>query len=235
MIPSRISKRTVGAAVSAAATGLTAAATIVALAPAPVSAGTGSDSAAGTGTDSASGIVTSGLGIPPLSTVTSLGAPQDSSLVSVPANPALTASVLHVLANAAEGTARASAADLNIAGGKLIASLVTASCAPGGGTATLLDAVLAGQRIPVSPAPNTTIALPPGAGQIAAITLNKQVKNDRGGLTVTAIELRLGTGDAQKTIDVSTANCVAPAAHTTPGVPAAPAPTPQRRSLPVTG
>lgn len=233
MIPPRMNKRTVGAAVSAAATGLTAVATIAALAPAPVSAGT--DSASGTGTASASGIVTSGLGIPPLSTVTSLGTQQDNSLASVPANPALTASVLHVLANAALGTARASAADLNIGDGKLIASLVTASCAPGGGTATLLDAVLAGHEIPVSPPPNTTIAVPPGAGQIVAITLNKQVKNGHGGLTVTAIELQLGTGRGQKTIDVSTANCVAPAAQTTPGVPAAPAPTPQRGSLPVTG
>jgi hypothetical protein len=80
--------------------------------------------------------------------------------------------------------------------------------------------------------------VPPGVDHIVAITLNKQVKNSQGGLTVTAIEVQLGTGSAEKTIDISTANCAAPTAHTSPGtpsVPAAPAPTPQRGSLPVTG
>jgi hypothetical protein len=222
-----MTKRTAGATASAAAAGLAAAATIVAMSPAPAGAGTG--------TTSASGIITSGLGLPPLETVTSNGAQQDKSLLSIPSNPVLNAKVLHVLANAEQGTARASTADLNIGGGKLIASLVTASCKPGGGNATLLDAIVAGHKIPVSPPPNTTIAVPPGAGHIVAITLNKQVKNSEGGLTVTAIEVQLGTGSGQKTIDVSTANCAAPTAHTAPAAPAAPAPTPQHGNLPVTG
>jgi hypothetical protein len=221
-----MTKRTAGATASAAAAGLAAAATIVAMSPAPAGAGTG--------TTSASGIITSGLGLPPLETVTSNGAQQDKSLLSIPSNPVLNAKVLHVLANAEQGTARASTADLNIGGGKLIASLVTASCKPGGGNATLLDAIVAGHKIPVSPPPNTTIAVPPGAGHIVAITL-KQVKNSEGGLTVTAIEVQLGTGSGQKTIDVSTANCAAPTAHTAPAAPAAPAPTPQHGNLPVTG
>jgi hypothetical protein len=201
----------------------------MALAPVPV--------LADTSPSSATGILTSGLGIPPLSTVSSNGKAEGSSLLSTPSIPALTASALHVFANGEQGTARASAADLNI-GGKLIASLVTASCKPGGGNATLLNAIVAGHAIPVAPPPNTTIAVPPGAGHIVAITLNKQVANSQGGLTVTAIEVQLGTGSAQKTIDISTANCAAPTAHTspaTPAVPAAPAPVPLRGELPVTG
>jgi hypothetical protein len=226
-----ITKRT---AAAAATTALTAAATIMALAPAPVLADTSPSSAAG--------ILTSGLGLAPLSTVSSNGKAEDSSLLSTPSSiPALTASVLHVFADGAQGTARASAADLNIGSGQLIASLVTASCKPGGGDATLLNAIVAGHAIPVAPPPNTTIAVPPGVDHIVAITLNKQVKNSQGGLTVTAIEVQLGTGSAEKTIDISTANCAAPTAHTSPGtptspsVPAAPAPTPQRGTLPVTG
>jgi hypothetical protein len=220
----KATKRTAAAAATAA---LTATATVMALSPAPV--------LAGTSPTSASGILTSGLGIPPLSTVSSDGQAEDNTLVSIPANSAVTASVLHVLADAAQGTARASAADLDIGGGKLIASLVTASCEPGGGRTTLLDAIIAGHAIPVAPAPNTTIALPPGAGHIVAITLNKQVKNGRGGITVTAIEVQLGAGSEQKTVDISTANCTAPTAHTSPGVPAAPAPRPEHGTLPVTG
>jgi hypothetical protein len=199
----------------------------MALDPAPV--------LAGASPTSASGILTSGLGIPALSTVSSDGQAEDNTLVRIPANSVLTASALHVLADAAQGTARASAADLNIGAGQLIASLVTASCAPGGGRATLLNAIVAGHAIPVAPAPNTTIALPPGPGHIVAITLNKQVKNREGGLTVTAIEVDLGAGRERKAIDISTANCTAPTAQTSPGVPAAPAPTPERGTLPVTG
>jgi hypothetical protein len=222
-----VTKRTAAAAATAA---LTAAATIMALAPAPV--------LADTSPSSATGILTSGLGLAPVSTVSSNGKAEDSSLLSTPSIPALTASVLHVFADGAQGTARASAADLNIGGSQLIASLVTASCKPGGGNATLLNAIVGGHAIPVAPPPNTTIAVPPGAGHIVAITLNKQVKNSQGGLTVTALEVQLGTGSAQKTIDISTANCAAPTtttAHTSPAVPAAPAPVPLRGDLPVTG
>lgn len=221
----KVTKRTAGAAAA-----LTTAATIMAVGPVPVRADTSPASPA-----SAAGILTSGLGIPPLSTASSDGKAVDRSLLSIPANPALTAKVLHVLADADQGTARASVADLNIGAGKLIASLVTASCAPGGGSATLLDAIVAGHDLPVAPPPNTTIALPPGAGHIVAITLNKQVKNDHGGLTVTAIEIQLLSGSLRKTIDISTARCAAPTAVTSPGVPPAPAPTPQQGTLPVTG
>jgi hypothetical protein len=212
---------------AASATAALTAGTVMALSPVPVFADTSPTSA--------SGILTSGLGIPPLSTVSSQGKAEENSLVSIPANQALTTSVLHVLADAEQGTARASVADVNLGGGKLIASLVTASCEPGGGSATLLDAIVAGHAIPVAPPPNTTIAVPPGVGHIVAITLNKQVKNSHGGLTVTAIEVQLGAGRGQKSIDISTANCSAPTAVTSPGVPAAPAPTPQRGTLPVTG
>jgi hypothetical protein len=228
-----VTKRTAAAAATAA---LTAAATVIALAPVPA--------LAGTSPSSASGILTSGLGIPPISAVSSNGKAEDSSLLSTPNIPDLTASVLHVFADGDQGTARASAAGLNVGGGQLIASLVTASCKPGGGNATLLNATVAGHAIPVAPPPNTTIAVPPGAGHIVAITLNKQVKNSQGGITVSAIEVQLGTGSAQKTIDISTANCAAPTAHTSPvtpishtspAVPAAPAPVPLRGDLPVTG
>jgi hypothetical protein len=225
----KITKRTAGAA-----TALTAAAAIMAMGPSPVRADTGPAGPAGPA--SATGILSTGLGIPALSSVSSTGNAVGSSLLSIPANPVLTAKILHVLADANKGTARASVADLNLGEGKLLASLVTASCSPGGGGTTLADAIIAGHALPVAPPPNFTVALPPGAGHIVAITLNKQVKNAQGGLSVTAIEVRLLSGSLEKTIDISTANCAAPTAATAPGVPpAAPAPTPQVGTLPVTG
>jgi hypothetical protein len=228
----KVTKRTAGAA-----TALTAAAAIMAMGPSPVRADTGPAGPAGpAGPTSATGILSNGLGIPPLSSVSSTGNAVGGSLLTIPANPVLTAKILHVLADANQGTARASVADLNLGEGKLLASLVTASCSPGGGGATLADAIIAGHALPVAPPPNFTVALPPGAGHIVAITLNKQVKNAQGGLSVTAIEVRLLSGSLEKTIDISTANCAAPTAATAPGVPpAAPAPTPQVGTLPVTG
>jgi hypothetical protein len=235
----KVNRRIAVSAASTGAAGLTAAATFLAMSPAPVSAGTTPTSA--------TGITSTGLNLPPLEAVTSNGPLQDQSLITIPANPLLSGKILHETADGTLGKARSSVADLDLGQGKLIASLLTASCTPGGGKSDIVHAVLAGHDLPVSAPPNTTITVPPkspiktglpSAPQIAAITLNKQVKNSDGGMTVTALEVVLGPAGQQKTIDISTAHCAALAAHTAPSSPAAPpapAPTPHHGTLPVTG
>ena len=231
----KVSRRIALSAASTGATGLAAAATFMAMMPAPVSAATSHSSSADP--TSATGINSPGSGLPPLESVVSHGPLQDQSLITIPSNPLLSGKILHETADGALGKARSSVADLNIGQGKLIASLLTASCTPTGAKSDLVHAVLAGHDLPVSAPPNTTIAVPPNvpgapsAPQIVAITLNKQVKTSNG-ITVTALQVVLGPKGQQKTINVSQAKCADPASATTP---AAPAPKPHHGSLPVTG
>jgi len=144
-----------------------------------------------------------------------------ASLLGVPANPLLRAGVL----NAAAGLtySRASVADLRILRAALTASAVTAVCRAGTGRSSLVDAALAGTRLPVAAGPNTRVGPVglPGVGSVE-LTLNKQVWQG-GRLTVTAISLRaLG-----QQVSIASATCRAMAA--------APTPKPVKNNLPVTG
>ncbi|WP_433179361.1 choice-of-anchor P family protein [Actinoallomurus sp. CA-150999] len=203
---------------------------------------------AATGTGSAYGLAATGLvNIPQTPAVT---ATADKSLVSLPANPLIDVKVLHVTAKPA--SARASVVDLSIAKAALTAHLVTATCKGGTGTSTLADARIGNHRLAAYAAPNSALNIPVQGLGTVGVTLNKQVRNPDGSLTVTAIEVRLT--DAQ-TISISSATCGAGTSSRPPSPPPgqatgkpipgptdptrppgqAPKPTPVPGNLPVTG
>jgi hypothetical protein len=198
------------------------------------------------GLASAYGVSATGLvNVPQTPQVSSVTGPRTKSLVELPPNPLVTLKVLHTTAVTARS--RASVVDLKVAQAALSAHLVTATCSSGQGASHLVKASLAGRRLAVDAAPNSTIAVPVQGVGTASVVLNKQVHNVDGSLTVTAVEVRLAlaTGQSQ-TIDVSSATCSAAAAPKPPaptptptptGTPPgqAPAPTPVPTDLPVTG
>ncbi|GLZ41028.1 choice-of-anchor P family protein [Actinokineospora sp. NBRC 105648] len=69
------------------------------------------------------------------------------------------------------------------------------------GSTSLANVALAGVTVPVNPAPNTVIAVPPGPipPPLLSITFNEQITNPDGSLTVNGVHVRLnallGTGD----------------------------------------
>jgi hypothetical protein len=207
------------------------------------------------GSSSAFGVSASGLvNIPKTPAVTSTAQPNNKSLAELPTNPLVELKLLRV--GATPGHARASVLDLKVAKAALTAHLITATCAGGKGSSHLVKASLAGRRLAVDAAPNSTLSVPVQGLGTASVVLNKQVHSADGGLTVTAIELSLpiGRGKAQ-TISISSATCVggsagSPGAPGSPGKPTtspspsptsstppgeAPKPTPVPSDLPVTG
>jgi hypothetical protein len=212
---------------------------------APASAATG-------GAGAAYGVAATGLvNIPQTPAVTSTSQPNDKSLAELPPNPLVSLKVLHV--TAAPGKARASVVDLKVAQAALTAHLVTAKCVAGKGASHLVKASLAGHRLAVDAAPNSTVAVPVTGLGTVSVVLNKQVHDAAGNLVVTAIEVNLpvGAGKAQ-TISISSATCsgdmpggpgntpgspTPTPTPTSPGTPPgeAPAPTPVPGDIPVTG
>jgi hypothetical protein len=149
-----------------------------------------------------------------------------NTLASVNAGGLVTTGVVNTsaTADAATGgfTSAASVDNLAINIGPLVvgaAGVVTASCtaaqAGNTGASTLagLTASLAGLpiTIPVNPAPNTTVSIAVGLIQIATLTLNEQIANADGGLTVNALHLTLLGGVlgsiAAGDVIVSSATC----------------------------
>jgi hypothetical protein len=213
-------------------------------APAAIAASASASPAAGT--SSAFGVAATGLvNVPATPVVSSATSPNDKSLIELPPNPLVKLKVLHT--SAKDDRSRASVVDLRVAQAALSAHLVTAKCQGGQGSSHLVKASLGGKRLAVDAAPNSTVTVPlQGVGTVSA-TLNKQVKNADGSLTVTAIEVKLAlaTGQSQ-TIDISSATCSAgdqskpptptptpTPTNTPPGQ--APVPTPVPTDLPVTG
>lgn len=196
------------------------------------------------GTASAFGVSAVGLvNVPQTPQVSSLNGPRSKSLAELPPNPLVKLKVLHT--SAVPGHSRAAVVDLKVLPAALSAHLVTARCVDGKGSSHLVKASIAGRRLAVSAAPNSTISVPVEGVGTVSVVLNKQARNADGSLTVTAIEMKLGlaTGQAQ-TIDVSSATCAAgapkpPAPTPTPTQPSppsqAPVPTPVPTDLPVTG
>ncbi|TDD79884.1 hypothetical protein E1293_22150 [Actinomadura darangshiensis] len=201
------------------ATGLAATATPAFAAPALAAPG---------GEGSAYGLnVTGPLPVPPVPAVSSGGGPVSKSLLRENHTKLVNASALDVTASAAR--ARSSVADLSVPTAKLLAHAVTAKCVGGQGTAHLARAVLAGKRLDASPPPNTTVPVDiDGLGR-TSLTLNKQQRTSDGRLNVTAMELALPGGKGA--VRVASATC-----GRTPETPSeAPAPTPVKHDLPVTG
>jgi hypothetical protein len=191
---------------------------------------------------SAYGVSATGLvNVPQTPRVSSLAGPRDTSLAELPPNPLVTLKVLHT--SVATARSRASVVDLKVAEAALSARLVTASCSGGRGASHLVKASLAGRRLAVDAAPNSTLAVPVTGVGTVSVVLNKQVRNADGSLTETAVEVKLtlATGGSQ-TVDVSSATCSAATASkpptlaptsTPPGQ--APVSTPVPTDLPVTG
>lgn len=180
---------------------------------------------------SAFGIAATGLlNIPQTPSVSSASRPNTRSLTSLPGNPLVRLSLLR--AHATPGHAEASVIDLRIAKAAitpdavLSAKLITARCDGGHGTSRLVDVRLAGRSIGASSAPNSRLTVPiQGLGGVE-VTINKQVRNGNGTLTVTALELAVHALGKTQTIDISSATCAGSEA---------PKPTPVPSDLPVTG
>ena len=232
-------------AATAAAAGISSVVAAMALAPAPVLADSGAQS-------SAFGLAATGVvPIPPTPMVESSGPLVTKNLASLPSNPAISASLLDVAAQA--DAAKASVAQVDLGGEMGIkATVLDAACKGNTGNADIGSLQIAGQPQQVAGAPaNTQIQVPPGAQGIVSIIVNKQVPNANGGVTVTALEISVDLsklpappaglpapppGAPAETIDVSQANCAAAPTSTGTGTPPpAPAPKPGQGTLPVTG
>ncbi|MFD2417599.1 choice-of-anchor P family protein [Amycolatopsis pigmentata] len=148
-------------------------------------------------------------------------------------------------ARAGSGQSRASIGDLKIGLGAgkpvLTASAIEARCGHGNHSSTLARAALGDHKLGVGTAPNTKVAVP----GLASVTLNKQVTNKDGSVTVTAISIDV---DGIQKLDLASCTCNEEASSPTTGtsssqptsvVPVvngkAPAPTPVKAHLDVTG
>ncbi|MGH3375164.1 MAG: choice-of-anchor P family protein [Actinoallomurus sp.] len=191
----------------------------------PASASGGGD------VSSAYGIAASGLlNIPRTPSVTAGSRPNTRSVVSIPGNPLVQLSVLRT--RAVPGHAEASVVDLRIAkvaispNAVLSAKLITAKCDDGVGQSRLVDVRLAGRAIQAGASPNSRITVPvEGLGGVQ-VTVNKQVRNPDGSVTVTALELAVRALGRSQAIAISSATCAGGEA---------PRPTPVPSDLPVTG
>lgn len=223
---------------------------VVLAAAASASPANGTASARTGGPAWAFGVSATGLvNIPQTPMVSSLSGPRTKSLVELPPNPLVKLKVLHT--SATPGRSRAAVVDLKVPKAALSAHLVTARCTDGKGSSHLVRASLAGRRLTRDAAPNSTLTLPVQGLGTVSVVLNKQVRNADGGLTVTAIEVKLALAGGQaQVIDVSSATCAAaapkppsptptptptPTRTQTPPPSQAPAPTPVPSDLPVTG
>jgi hypothetical protein len=140
---------------------------------------------------------------------------------------------------AVPGHSEASVVDLKIAKAAispkavLSAKLITARCDDGGGSSRLVDVRLAGRGIQAGASPNSRITVPiEGLGAVQ-VTINKQVHNSDGSVTITALELAVQALGKSQTIDISSATCAAAAASGDGNE--APTPSPVPSNLPVTG
>jgi hypothetical protein len=156
----------------------------------------------------------------------STSGPTTDSVASAAVPGVLTAGVMDTSAtkdpNTGAVTATASTADVGLpvlsglgtVSAKVIAAKCVATQSGETGTATLTDAKLGGLgALAVDPAPNTVVAIKlPVVGNVATLTLNEQIHNKDGSLTVNAFHLHLlggygvgslGSGD----VIISSATC----------------------------
>lgn len=185
----------------------------------------------GPAASSAYGISAEGLvPIPRTPMVTSERRPFARSVVSIPDNPLVRLSVLRT--RAVPGHAEASVVDLRIAKAAispdavLTAKLISARCDDGLGSSRLVDVRLAGRAIQVDAAPNSRVTVPVAGVGGVQVTVDKQVRNPDGTITVTGLELAVQALGHSQTVDVSSATCAGGEA---------PRPRPVPSDLPVTG
>jgi hypothetical protein len=180
------------------------------------------------------GITAAGLvNIPRTPAVSSASRPFTRSLAEVPGNPLVHVSLIRT--RAIPGHAEASVADLKVAKAAispkavLSAKLISAQCDGGVGASRLVDVRLAGRAIQAGASPNSRVTVPvEGLGGVQ-VTINKQVHNPDGSLTVTALELAVQALGKSQTVAISSATCAGRSSGE------APRPTPVPSDLPVTG
>lgn len=182
------------------------------------------------GEGSAYGLAVTGpLAVPPVPAVSSTTGTVSKRLLRENHTKLARASALDVSASAAR--ADSSVTRLAVPTAKLAADAVSAKCRNGQGTANLANAVLAGKRLDSTPPPNTTIPVDVDGLGRTSLTLNKQQRTADGRLAVTGMELML-PGD-KGALRVASATCGQGAPVRTPSE--APAPSPVKHDLPVTG
>lgn len=228
-------KKTVRAAVLGGSVALTGAAMVASALPA---------SACSYGHDHASGLAAGGpIPVHSSGNVATHGRYEHTSLAHLPHNKLINAAIVHSAAR--PGRARSSVADLVAHKLQLRASTITATCTRGAGAAHLASAVLGNHHLAVTPSRNATLTVPLSNLGTAQVTLNKQVRNSDGSLTVTAIQITVKKllGGKTETLNLASTTCAAPAGHhpvPTPTAPggsggSAPKPHPVKGNLPVTG
>ncbi|WP_329519098.1 choice-of-anchor P family protein [Spirillospora sp. NBC_01491] len=236
MRSTNVSRRAVKAGLIATAAGLIATGLAAAV---PTAAG-----AAPRPQGSAWGLAASGLlDLAPMPVVSSADKETSKNLLHLGDAKLVKADAVDV--KAAPTNARSTVAGLGVAPAKLTADAVDAKCENGKGSTRLARAVLGGRTLQAAPPPNTTIPVDiDGVGR-TSLTLNKQERLANGKLAVTGMELKLPVAKGS-TVRVSSATCGQAARHaekpnkpTGPSAPKpageAPAPTPVRNDLPVTG
>ncbi|HEY0541425.1 MAG TPA: choice-of-anchor P family protein [Actinoallomurus sp.] len=197
--------------------------------PAAIAASASASASPTGGAASAFGVSATGLvNIPQTPAVSSLTGPSHKSLIELPPNPLVSLKVLHT--SATPGQSRASIVDLKVAKPALSAHLITSKCVGGTGSSHLVKASIAGHRLAVDAAPNSTVAIPVQGLGAVSVVLNKQVHNADGSLTVTAIEVNVGLAGKGQTIAISSATCAAGGGEATP--PTTPGPTPSASATP---
>lgn len=204
---------------------------------------------------SASGMVT----FPPTPSVTSTAKPHTKTWKSFPSNPVVKTFLVGKVSAPAGNHSMAVVSALDVLtpkaslpagapklpGDLVFAEVAAARCDNGKATTYLSKVQIADKKLKVKAAPNTTVTVSLlNVGKVTA-TLNKQVHNADGTLTVTAIELKITLGGKMETVDISSATCGrtatgGPSSTPTPTpTPAsggeAPVPTPVNSDLPVTG
>jgi hypothetical protein len=223
---------------------------------APIAAAVPASATTTGGTSSAYGLSAAGLlAVPQTPSVNSAAAPHVKSVFSLPGNPLVQLSVLK--ASATGGHSEASVVDLKVAQAAitktavLSAKVITSKCDNGAGSSKLVDVKLAGRAIQAGASPNSTVTVPvQGVGGVQ-VTINKQVHNPNGSLTVTGLQLAVQALGKTQIIDIASATCAA--GHTSTPTPTspptdgsgtdnpssppaeAPTPTPVNSDLPVTG
>ncbi|MQA03950.1 MAG: hypothetical protein GEV07_14900 [Streptosporangiales bacterium] len=127
-------------------------------------------------------------------------------LVSIPArdnNPTLSlpvsddapmdVNVLEAIAEANHAESRVASLNLGGEGGLITADVISAKCEKAAGSTTIADLNIAGDTVAGTvdaPAPNTKIGVP----GLLEITLNEQISNDDGSLTVNAVHVEVAPG-----------------------------------------
>jgi hypothetical protein len=141
---------------------------------------------------------------------TNTDGPTDAQLVSISVPSVVSAGLVSSQSIRDDETgavhAEANLADVNLALANLgTIGAINVDCdatqAGNVGTTSLVNVNLAGVVVPVNPAPNTVIAVPPGPipPPLLSITFNEQIPNPDGSLTVNGVHIvlnaLLGTGD----------------------------------------